>query len=168
MTDAEFFAGYVERTAVISSCGTYRYVLTRRWADGPFLVFVMLNPSTADAAKDDPTIRKCIGFAKRYGYSAIAVVNLFALRSTDPSALRTHSAPVGPDNDAWIEQATRDPFSRVLAAWGANAKHHEQRVRDVARIVRRPMMALSITGDGHPGHPLMLSYDRSPQPWSAT
>src|SRR5689334_20041621 len=74
----------IVKSAVLSPCGLYRYRLTRRWGDGPALLFVMLNPSTADATEDDPTIRRCTGFAKREGMPAIEVVNLFAWRATDP------------------------------------------------------------------------------------
>lgn len=80
----------MERAAEFSGCGRYRYSLRRRWADGgPPACWIMLNPSTADAEKDAPTIRRCIGFSKAWGHNALVVVNLFALRSTDPTALRT-------------------------------------------------------------------------------
>ena len=83
-------------TAVISQDGLYRYHLERRWSDAPFLTFVMLNPSTADAEIDDPTIRRCVGFSKREGAGGIAVVNLYAFRATSPADLRQASAPYGP------------------------------------------------------------------------
>jgi len=85
----------VVRSAVLSDCGTYRYSLTRRWSPGPLLGWVMLNPSRADALVDDPTIRRCVGFARRWGFAGIVVRNLYALRATDPRELSRHPAPVG-------------------------------------------------------------------------
>lgn len=89
--------------AILSACGTYRYHLWRLWDKAlPVMVFVMQNPSTADASHDDPTIRKCIGFAKRHGYGGISVRNIFALRATDERILLTHHDPFGPENDAHL------------------------------------------------------------------
>src|SRR5262249_14212908 len=97
----------VRRAAVISDCGRYRYSLTRRWGDAaePRALFVMLNPSTADAEQDDPTIRRCIGFAKAWGMGSLEVVNLYALRATDPAALLSAPDPIGPKNDTMITSA---------------------------------------------------------------
>lgn len=98
---------FIRKTASISECGLYRYLLGRAWGDGPLLPFIMLNPSTADADIDDPTIRRCMGFAKREGTSGVSVANLFALRSKDPSALLTVSGRVGPGNEFALEMLTR-------------------------------------------------------------
>lgn len=158
----------MKSSAEISPCGTYRYVLTRTWDENPIapkMVFVMLNPSTATAEEDDATIRKCIGFAKRYGFGGIVVVNLFALRSRDPKLLRKHPDPIGPDNDEWIKRATTCPFDSVIVAWGTNGKHFPERVKAVVKIISRAVRALDVTDDGHPWHPVMLGYDRAPQPW---
>lgn len=107
-------------TSSLSEDGRYRYDLTRRWANGDLMLWIMLNPSTADAATDDPTIRRCTGFAKREDAAGIAVVNLYALRSTDPRLLLCADDPIGPDNKAttcsWL---ARDDISTVVAAWGA-------------------------------------------------
>src|SRR5690606_18576726 len=98
--------GTMNGTARFSPCGQYRYLLTRPipapfWKpDAGEAVFVMLNPSTADASEDDPTIRRCIGFAKEWGCTGLTVANLYALRSTDPKGLWKHRDPVGPENDA--------------------------------------------------------------------
>jgi hypothetical protein len=148
----------VIRTATISPCGEYRYRLGRRWADGKPLVFVMLNPSTADASTDDPTIRRCISFAQAHGFAAIDVVNLFAFRATDPAALRRASWPVGPDNDAHIVIAAREAGA-VCVAWGANAAAREDRVQVVLPLIRAEgveLQCLRITRSGFPQHPLML------------
>lgn len=109
----------MNKDAVISLCRQYRYWLSRQWDTSlPMVCFIMLNPSTADDNEDDPTIRKCTGFARRMGYGAIQVVNLFALRSTDPTKLRTAMDPIGPDTDEWICQ-TAGACRRVICAWGA-------------------------------------------------
>lgn len=92
----------VATTAGISECGTYRYWLCREWSPGlDSLVWLMLNPSTADATQDDPTIRRCMGFARRWGYGGITVVNLYAYRATNPRDLLTAADPVGPENDRY-------------------------------------------------------------------
>lgn len=151
------------RDAVISRDGQYRYCLSRQWNDGPELVFVMLNPSTADAMRDDPTIRKCIGFADRLGYGAIRVVNLFAMRATDPDEIRRCGAAgfnvVGPENDRHIAVACLN--RAVVLAWGAHGRKYTSRTFEVAAIVRLHAVkvgALDWLADRVPAHPLMLPY----------
>jgi hypothetical protein len=148
--------------AFISDCGTYRYALMRRWAEGWPLRFVMLNPSTADASLDDPTIRRCTGFARREGYGALIVLNLYAYRATNPKVLVTCADPVGPHNDtilwAHLLAAAEGP-TPVVAAWGANAKR--ERVAHVLGL--RPSVdwrCLGVTKDGQPRHPLYVRGDQ--------
>src|SRR5262245_13227298 len=109
---------FQQSSAELSPCGRYRYALTRTWGDPKKVVcWVMLNPSTADADQDDPTIRRCLGFSRAWGAGGLVVVNLFALRATDPDQLRIAADPVGPDNDSHLSTAA---FGRlVVAAWGA-------------------------------------------------
>jgi len=96
-------------SAVISGDGKYRYFLARRWGStGKTVAFIGLNPSTADATLDDPTIRRCVGFAKFWGGSALHMVNLFALRSPTPASLRVASDPIGPQNDAWLTRVVAE------------------------------------------------------------
>lgn len=140
--------------AVISDCGLYRYRLWRRWADGPCCVFVMLNPSTADATKDDPTIRRCIGFAKREGCGSLEVVNLFAFRATSPDDMKRAVQPIGPDNDRHLLEATRTADGPVIAAWGAHGGY-EGRDRSVRLLLREvSLLCLGKTKNGSPRHPL--------------
>lgn len=144
-------------SARISECGQYRYTLTR--GDEPRLCFVMLNPSTADATLDDPTIRRCLGFARREGCAGIEVLNLYALRATNPADLWKHADPVGPNNDWELSGAARR-YTRMVAAWGANAK--PERVKQVRNILEGngiSLYHLGLTKAGQPKHPLYLRAD---------
>lgn len=148
--------------------GDHRYRLWRAWEAGaPSVVWVMLNPSTADAKVDDPTIRKCIGFAKRWGYGSIDVVNLYTFRSASPKELKAKGYPNGDRADAVIRGVLSEYADRVVFAWGTNAD--EGRPLEVDRIVRDlgfSPMALRTTQDGHPGHPLYIPYETEPEPWT--
>lgn len=148
----------MERTALLSPCGRFRYRLGRRWGDGRALLFVMLNPSTADAEEDDATIRRCIKFAQAHDFAALEVVNLFAFRATDPKDLRRAFYPVGPENDAHIEAAASEAAA-ICVAWGANVAGLErpQVVLPLLRAAGKPLQCLRITRSGYPQHPLMLA-----------
>lgn len=147
----------IERSAYISECGTYRYSLTRGWdATLPPLVWMMLNPSTADAEVDDPTIRRVVGFTQRPGcYGAAIVVNLYALRPPKPVRLATD--PVGPLNDVILKSygATWD----VMAAWGAHAPLRAAQVL-MGPLRGRHLFCLGKTKDGFPRHPLYVKADQ--------
>lgn len=159
------------RQAVISDDQRYRYTLYREWDDDLWeifgerrvLNFVMLNPSTADATKEDPTIRKCIGFAKLLGYNAIRVVNLFAWRATDPHDLRdahkNNYEVIGPSNNSYIQELP--PDEDVVAAWGSTFKNETflvRRVREVRELLNRKLYCLRKTPEGRPWHPLYVPY----------
>jgi hypothetical protein len=146
------------RTAIISPCGKFRYRLGRSWGDGAPLLFVMLNPSTADADQDDPTIRRCIGFAQAHGYNAIEVVNLFAYRATKPAALKAAGYPIGPDNDHHIVEAAQGAVA-VCVAWGDNAARLARPAAVLALLRAQGIqpLALDLTDRGIPRHPLMLA-----------
>jgi hypothetical protein len=145
--------------------GRYRYRLLRSWGEGPRVCFVMLNPSTADAEHDDPTIRRCIGYAKALEAGSLQVVNLFALRATDPSELRRDAEPVGPANDSHIEGAAL-AAEMVICAWGAHpfARQRSVRVLEVLTTAGVRPMCLRQTKDGHPAHPLYLPASLRPVP----
>ena len=152
------------RRAVFDSARIYRYTLERHWGAAKPAVFVMLNPSTADAFTEDPTIRRCISFAKREGCGGLIVVNLFALRATDPKALYSHPDPVGPLNDGIVYEATRQG-SPLIAAWGAHGVLHG-RAEAVARLLEfNDVMCLGATKDGHPRHPLYVPGDAALTLW---
>ncbi|TVQ30888.1 MAG: DUF1643 domain-containing protein [Phycisphaeraceae bacterium] len=140
--------------------GKYRFRLWRRWRRaGPAAVFIMLNPSTADAQRNDPTVRRCIGFAHDWGYAGVEVVNIFALRSTLPAALLAIRDPVGPGNDRRILAAARRAHragAPVVAAWGNHGALHGRGgavlgYLDGAGIAP---VTFGLTGAGHPRHPL--------------
>lgn len=159
------YYGTTRRNATISECGKYRYWLGRFWDDNKApLPFVMLNPSTADALKDDATIRKCIGFARKFGYGGIEVVNLFAYRATKPKDLRDAGWPKGMSNDHAIhETAIRaiNAGAPVVCAWGANARPHRQYAGSILLALASlgcRVVALRQLNDGTPEHPLMLPY----------
>lgn len=165
--NTDLFGAETTSDALVSGDGRYRYWLTRTWGTGPYATFVMLNPSTADAAVDDPTIRRCVGFAKSWGCAGLNVVNLYALRSTDPKGLWLAEDPVGPECDRYLASfaATAAHFGTpLIAAWGANAK--PERVAHVLRLNgMQALTALGVTKDGAPRHPLYLRSDAQPEPW---
>lgn len=156
-------------SAIISACGQYRYKLTRPAAHqfttaGPAL-FIMLNPSTADAALDDPTIRRCRGFVETWDCAGLVVANLYALRATNPADLWKHADPVGEDNDAMLAALIRE-HETVVCAWGAKAKPERVEViRKMFHRLSRPM-CLGITKHGAPRHPLYVRADQPLIDWT--
>lgn len=148
-------------TATISPCGTYRYTLRRIWDDDlPPVYWVMLNPSTADANVDDPTIRRVIGFSRAWGYGSANVLNLFALRSTDPANLTGHADPVGPDNDVHLRSILETKQRHtIVAAWGS-FKGAAGRARVIRTMMSGRLSCLGLTKDGHPRHPLYVRADQ--------
>jgi hypothetical protein len=155
--------------ADISADGVYRFRLWRRWAppnNGQGnTVFVMLNPSTADDKDDDATVRRCIGFAKRWGFGGVEVVNLFAYRSTEPKILREGLDVTGDPRNLETVVDVCSKNGPVILAWGANAHHHRDRVVEVEtqlRRLRRPLYTLGLGKTGQPLHPLRLPRARVP------
>jgi hypothetical protein len=144
----------MRRSAAFDATGRYRYGLVRTWARGRRVAFVMLNPSTADAARDDPTIRRCVGFARAWGFGSLEVVNLFALRTPQPRDLVGAADPVGPENGRHVARAL-GRADLVVAAWGgaalARASDPLGRYAGVATL-----RCLGRTRSGAPRHPLYL------------
>lgn len=161
MTQADLFGGEVIADAEISDCGRYRYRLRRAWRPGGKVLWIMLNPSTADAETDDATIRRCTAFSKRMGAGSLEVVNLFALRATDPRELARASNPIGPRNAAELlmsVQMDRTPLHRI-AAWGAGGGRLLREVEaEFWRLFGHMRLeCLGTTAAGHPRHPLRLA-----------
>lgn len=150
------------RQTIFSPCRTYRYALWREWIGGQgYAMFVGLNPSTADETTDDPTIRRCIAFAKAWGYAGLCMTNLFAFRATDPVDMKAAADPVGPENDKHLLDLAAGA-GVIVAAWGANGTH-QGRAAEVRKLLPA-LHCLSLTKDGHPGHPLYLRKTLTPIP----
>ena len=154
-------------SAVFSLNSVYRYELCRRWLLGQGICcFLMLNPSTAGEKENDPTVTRCIDFAERWGYRGLSVGNIFALRSTDPSLIKTHQDPVGPENDlhlSWIIRAC----DLVVCAWGNDGKISGRgaRVRAMVERLGKAPHVLRLNKDGSPAHPLYLPGILKPEKW---
>lgn len=156
-------------SAVLSPCERYRYALWRDIAtlgsDGTVL-FVMLNPSTADATVDDPTIRRCMGFTEREGFARLAVANLYGLRSPSPMDIPRADDPVGPECDRWICELAEIEADRVVVAWGASPYAAPGRVAEVRALLHGiGLWCLGTTADGSPRHPLYVRGEQPLEPW---
>lgn len=176
--DAPLLVEPLIRDAAISEDGRYRYALERRWqTELPVQVgrgagvldavclFVMLNPSTADHQVDDPTVTRCVGFARSWGYTALAVCNLFAFRASDPAELYRADDPVGPDNDEWL-RVYADRAALVVVAWGTRGGHlgRDAAVLDLLeRAHGKTIYCLGRTRSGQPSHPLYLTAGLVPE-----
>lgn len=186
---------FAQGDAQFSGCGRYRYRLTRELGGKLTLTFVMLNPSTADGSADDPTIRRCKGFAKDWGYGRLVIVNLYAFRATNPRDMwrlahadrnRPHlplGNIIGEDNDSAIARAACEARGFlggvcdgsggvVVCAWGRGgtvdkqlAKMHAERVERVAKLIGGDLYCLGTNGDGSPKHPLYLPEDTEAMLW---
>lgn len=132
----------------------YRYSLWRIWDNSsPLVLFILLNPSTADEIKLDPTLRRCRSFAKQWGYGGMLVGNIFALRSTDPKALYTAADPVGTENDAWLQKMILQA-KLTVAGWGVHGSLLS-RGTAVLKMIPEPYV-FGMNRDGSPKHPLYL------------
>jgi len=154
----------MHKDAILSPCGTYRYLLQRSWnVRLESVCFIMLNPSTADAELDDPTIRKCIGFAQRLGFGQLEVVNLFATRCTDPDLISDNPDPYGPENTRIVTDSV-STCNKVICAWGAHrmARTAGIGMRALLSSLGKAPKALRLTNHGHPGHPLFIPYTARP------
>lgn len=147
----------IDKGAHFSPCRLYRYQLWRIWDTSTLPLNVIgLNPSTADEAMDDPTIRRCIQFAKRWGYGGLLMTNLFAFRATDPKVMKQAVEPVGAENDQWLKESAAGA-GLILAAWG-NHGTHLGRDRTVQKIISGAM-CFRLTKQGQPEHPLYQRAD---------
>jgi hypothetical protein len=174
---AHFSPDCLNRETVFSPCRLYRYTLWRDWErrnlfDRPcgkteraasYLMVIGLNPSTADETNNDPTIRRCIDFAKRWGFGALCMTNLFAWRDTRPANMKKAADPVGPLNDYYLFEVAKNA-GMILAAWGKCGAHRKRAayLRDVFREAKFPIHRLRLNNDGSPEHPLYIPADTVP------
>jgi hypothetical protein len=153
------------RGATYSPCEFYRYLLWIEWHPcRTNCAFVMLNPSKATERENDPTIERCERRARAWGHGGLVVVNLFALRSTDPKALYSHPDPVGPLNDQLLLGAA-EGCETVACAWGTHGKLRGRAAEVRQLLARKRLSALKLNRDGSPAHPLYLPYSSIPIPF---
>jgi len=152
--------------ARFSRCRKWRYLLWRRWADGPVANFLMLNPSTADEVKLDPSCMRARLYAERWGFGALIVTNLFAWRATDPDEMKAARDPVGLQNDGAILQAAKEA-DLVVCAWGNHGAHLGRSIKVLELLSRNKaaLHALRLNGSGEPAHPLYLPGALRAAPW---
>jgi len=156
---------FIEKGAHFSGCRNYRYKLWRIWdSTKPYCMFLMLNPSTADAFSDDRTVEKCQRYATAWGYGGLYVCNIFAFRTTDPDVMKTQADPVGPGNDEVIIEVAKKA-GVVVCGWGNHGDH--QKRSDQVRIMLRKngikAYCLKVTSHNEPWHPLYLKDDLKPK-----
>lgn len=171
--------GHIDRRCYFSADRAHRYTLWRQWGNttlrdlfslrelpdspadsqAPFVMFVGLNPSTADETNDDPTIRRCIEFTRRWGYEEFVMTNLFAFRATDPKIMMKSVDPIGPDNDSWLCRLG-DRAEMIIAAWG-NKGSFMGRASTVLKMLPN-VQYLRLNKDGSPEHPLYIPGDTKP------
>lgn len=154
--------------AMFSDCRRYRYQLWRIWKTdwrAPPCLFIMLNPSTADEVKNDPTVERCERYARHWGHGALVVCNIFAYRATDPRDMKAQDDPIGPENNWEILRAARanaDRNGRIVVAWGTHGSYLYRGKAVLELLSDYTLHALKVTKDGHPGHPLYLRSDATP------
>ncbi len=146
---------YNFNTAIFSDDRKYRYALKRSWEEQqPFCLFIGLNPSTADETNDDPTIRRCIGFAKRWGYGGLYVGNLFSIRTKDPKIMKLNPEPIGIENNTWLLRLA-ERADKTIAVWGIDGGY-KNRDEEIIKLIPN-LYCLGITKHGFPKHPLYLN-----------
>lgn len=158
------FERSIQRSALFSADGKYRYWLKRSWHPNAWLpvTWVMLNPSLASDTKDDPTVKRCIDFSRWWGFDSLVIVNLYAYITPKPAELWAQELQTrqGPDNVGWIRTHTQHPGAIVVAAWGA-AAHHKMPIF-IPETVRRHLHCIGQTAEGYPKHPLARGKHRVP------
>jgi len=162
-TNSEQILGSVKKGALLSDCKVYRYRLWRIWDEAkPKVMFIMLNPSTADGEMDDPTVRRCIGFAKSWGYGGLYIANLFAYRSTQPKDLLEHTDVVGLDNSFHLNEMSKK-CEIAVCAWGNSKIVNKLKFnKQLLKGLKIPLYCIELSKDGTPKHPLYLKSELKP------
>jgi len=154
----------LKNTAKLSECRKYRFALWRTWDDSkPYVMFVGLNPSTADENIDDPTLTRCINYAKIWGFGGVCMANIFAFRATQPAVMKAAKDPVGPKNNEWLKALASDA-GLIIAAWGNDGSYlmRSQEIRELLPNIH----CLKMNKSGEPAHPLYQKADLQPVPMS--
>ncbi len=167
----------MDEKTIFSPDRRYRYTLFRRWELNPYgsnfikphmyVQFAGLNPSTADEVQDDPTVRRCINFAKSWGYSVMCMTNIFAFRATDPELMKAQDDPIGIENNDWLCRIAREAHM-VVACWGTHGAfmgRHKDVVDRLKKLQLRTLYHFSLTEGGYPRHPLYLKASLVPIRW---
>lgn len=159
----------IHRRAIISEDQIYRYLLWREWGAEQdrfqgYVLWALLNPSTADGHSDDPTIRRCYDYTEREGYHAMCVVNLFAFRATNPKAMKAAADPVGPENDQ-IVRLMAETASLIIVGWGTHGLHRRRDVDTLSLLPHEKIYCFGVNEDGTPMHPLFLRKDLALKPY---
>ncbi len=150
----------MKNTASLSRCRQYRFALWRTWDDTlPRVMFIGLNPSTADEKNDDPTLVRCMNFARDWGYGGVCMANLFAFRATDPAAMKAVADPIGRRNNYWLRRLAGEA-GLVVAAWGNDGVHLGR--GDKVRAMLPELHCLQMNRSGEPAHPLYQPASRQP------
>lgn len=155
---------YIENDAFVSDCEMYRYTLLRRWNENyPAVCFIMLNPSTADASKDDRTITRCVSYARRWGFGALRVCNLSPQRTKNPKQLLPVSDGIIDNNRGWISNSVRCSDATIFA-WGGYISNSKQLLEQAeeCKLRHKGAMAINVNRDGTPVHPLYQPADAMP------
>ncbi len=148
--------------AIFSSCRKYRYALWRNWSESkPCAMIIGLNPSTADEKENDPTIIRCMNFAKSWGYGGVYVANLFAYRATFPSEMKSCDDPIGKENDVWLYKLANEA-AIIVAAWGNGGSYLNRSEEIMAKLLN--LYCIKMNKSGEPAHPLYLKADLMPVP----
>ena len=148
----------------------YRYTLWREFdpllsIDSGYVMFIGLNPSTATDEVNDPTIRRCVGFAKAWGYGALCMTNLFAYRATNPRVMQAQTDPIGAENDHWLRQCAKEA-AVIVAAWGSKGAHRGRGLSVACLLLEYPLMCLGLTKEHFPRHPLYAKSNLVPVRYS--
>lgn len=153
----------IDRSAKLSGCRNYRYALWRTWDKSkPRVLFIGLNPSTADEAKDDPTLRRCMNYAQAWGFGGVCTANLFAFRATEPSNMKKAKNPVGDENDKWLKQLVAES-GLIIAAWGNDGSFLNRSAQ--VRKYLPELHCLKLNKSGEPAHPLYQRANLNPMPF---
>lgn len=151
----------MKNTAILSKCRKYRFALWRTWDDTkPYVMFIGLNPSTADERNDDPTLARCINYAKSWGFGGLCMANLFAYRATNPNDMKSATDPIGSKNNDWLVKLANEA-GLIVAAWG-NDGSYLGRSKQIKELLTN-VYCLKLNKSGEPAHPLYQKSDITPK-----